>query len=324
VGRFFGPTPNIISGSGFFRGRAAPASRARFVAVGSNDLAPFATIPFITTRNDAGAWTVQNSSVFGARGLFSVAYVTGQWVAGTNNPGGSVIGTSVVATAWTLQANPSSGTNLVVCGGDAAHGNMGGDNAAVITSPDGVTWTPTGTIFGGSVSLNASAAGGGRYVLAAGTGSGNGLAFSTNGTSFTVESTLATTLAFAAIWDGSQFVVLCQVGGNTVLATSPDGATWTPTAALTFGAAAHIAFNGSVYVLAGGVQAAHAATVAALVTASPATFAANSITAITAGGGLFVAVDNSCAAYSSADGVTWVTEVTGVDPANLLNAIAFH
>jgi hypothetical protein len=293
--------------------------------VGSDTNFPTAVTPFIATRNGAGVWTLQDASAFGARGLFSVAYVTGQWVVGTNNPApGSVIGTSATATAWTLQVNPAPGTNLLVCGGDAAHANMGGDNAAVITSPDGVTWTLTGAIFGGSVSLNASGAGGGRYVLAAGTGGGNGLAFSTNGTSFTVESTLATTLAGAAIWDGSQFVVLCQVGGNIVIATSPDGATWTPTAALTFSAAAHIAFNGSVYVLIGGVQAAVAATVAGLVTASPAAFAANPITAVTAGGGLFVAVDGSAIAYSSADGVTWATESTGISPADQLNAIAFH
>lgn len=328
MGRILGPSGTIdIAEQGFF-GNVTPAV-PHFIAVGSDSSAGASSVPLLSIRSagPGGTWTPESvGGAFGANGLFSVVHALSQWLAATDSgtSGASVIGTSPDGIHWTPQTNPDPGRNLLALGGDTAFANIGGNGQTLATSADGVTWTDTSSFLSGSFVVAASAAGGGNYVI---TGTGSGSAnhgFSANGTTWATSS-FSTLGGTAVIWDGVQFVTVCtNTGGQAIIATSPTGVTWTPSAPLTFTGATVIAWNGARYVLAGGANVATAGTLAALVTASSFNVAGtNIITAITAGGGLFVAVDNFCVAYSSSNGTSWTTESTGLSSADQLNAIAF-
>lgn len=333
MGRFLGPNSAInIAKAGFFGSSAgAPPVAHQFVAVGSDSSAGSSAVPLLSIRNPVtGIWTAHSvSAAFGANGLFSVAFASGQWLAGTDRgtSGASIIGTSPDAIVWTPQTHPDTGRNLLACGGDAAHANFGGNGQSLEVSATGVTWTDTGVFLPGSFVVAQSAAGGGNYVIC---GSGSGSAnhgYSADGVTWHA-STFGTHGGQAVIWDGTQFVTVCTNSSfQQIIATSPTGVTWTPSAALTFTTANFIAFDGVRYVLIGGgslTQAATATTLAGLVTAVPgAAFAAAPLNAVVGGGGVTVAVGFGDEAYSSPDGVVWTSESTGLPGADQLNAIAY-
>lgn len=324
MGRFLGPPSRVgIVSSGIFGGIAAAPGAHQFVAVGTDNNRPLDTTPVTTIRNSAGVWTPHTPTVFGAQGLFSVAHATGQWLAGSSaSAGTSVIATSPDAVIWTAQTNPLPGMDMFACGGDAALGVFGGNTADLMDSVDGINWNDEGNIWGGSAITHAIAASGaGLYAAVAGTSGSQSIAYNI-GSGWPLETTLHTNNVAAVIWDGSQLVALDIDNGNIII--SPDGPNWSVVGALPF-PADNIAFNGHVYVLTSTATTTivTASTLAGLVAGTPVPMSIDTISVITAGGGVFVAIDFSNNAYSSPDGVTWTTENTHVSAPFFLTAIAY-
>lgn len=151
----------------------------------------------VVTSPDGVAWTVRSSTVDRYSGLNGVAW---------------------------------SGTQFVAVGGDADPDDDV-DAAIIMTSPNGVDWTPrTNAAKGGLYSVAWS----GTQFVAVGT---NGQIFtSANGIAWASRNSGVKLLLSDVVWTGAQFVA---VGGNTVddpsgtgpggsvVLTSPNGTTWT-------------------------------------------------------------------------------------------------
>ena len=93
-----------------------------------------------------------------------------------------------------------------------------GTNGVILTSPDGITWTPRVSNTGAS--LLAIVAAGNQFITV---GAGGRIVVSSSGNTWNVaQSKTASTLA-GITWSGAQFVA---VGASGAVATSTDGVTW--------------------------------------------------------------------------------------------------
>jgi hypothetical protein len=232
VGRFFGPTPNIISGSGFFLGSALPPSGPTFMVVGGNTTNPnTANVPHASWRDSLGVWHVISTAAVGARALLGVTHVSGHWYATSNAPGGlhSLIGI-------TADGDPPSALAAVPTGltdplSDIAYnakfviGSLFGN---IITAPLSLASFASNPSHGpGSYAVQgvASNTGATSYVCVGSGSTGTGLCESADGITWANQSALFSSppdsqvVSNTVIWDGTQFV---SVSG-AVVATSTNG-----------------------------------------------------------------------------------------------------
>jgi len=200
-------------------------SGAQFVAVGDGGA--------ILTSPDGMTWTQRASGTTNA--LWGTAWSGTQFVV---VGGYGTILTSSDGTNWS-QRNSGipesnlydiswSGTQFVAVGGEFRFpGNPAYNNALILTSPDGITWTKRAsglmdrTFYGMTWSGAQFIAVSGSDLFPADTiisSSPDGI----NWTQRTVVANTAFTL-FDAVWTGSQFVV---VGSGNVVFTSSDGVNW--------------------------------------------------------------------------------------------------
>ena len=180
-----------------------------------------------------------------------------------------------------------------------------GEDGAILTSPDGMTWTIRDS--GTTADLNGITWGGGQFV-AGGYGT---ILTSPDGVTWTERNPGITAFIEGITWGGGQYVAV----GTTIL-TSPDGMTWTQRdSGTTYGLRA-ITWGGSQFVAVGDGPV--------LTSPDGVTWTARVsgiccyITAITWGGGQFVAVGYSLGPISftgrivtSPDGVTWTERTSG-------------
>jgi hypothetical protein len=98
-----------------------------------------------------------------------------------------------------------------------------GDSGTVLTSWDGVNWTPRNS--GTGTDLNSVVWTGSQLVAI---GSGGITLFSSDGINWTSRSSGITSILNSLTWTGSLFVAVGSLGGPIgTIHTSPDGLTWT-------------------------------------------------------------------------------------------------
>ncbi|HHH36327.1 MAG TPA: hypothetical protein ENK48_05795 [Gammaproteobacteria bacterium] len=182
----------------------------------------------LATSTDAINWTFHATNLSSA--LFDVTWSPslGRYVAVGAN--GKML-TSSDGSSW--QATDSGvGASLqkVMWNPDLGQFIAIGSSGNIITSTDGLSWkirnVELGTILRG-LTWN-----GNQYLVS---GSGGTVLASTNGLNWTKgkvsnDSQLNTNTLYDVTWDGSQFIAVGTVDGNSgaaVIFTSPDGKTWT-------------------------------------------------------------------------------------------------
>lgn len=309
----------------------------RFIVVGNNSA--------IITSTDGTTWTYRGTTSTLA-GLNSVAYGAGRYVAvGT---AGAII-SSANLVEWTLSTGTgTNGFNRVVfaAGVFVAVGVSGAcysstdgiiwttRSAGAVTftdviyansqftaicasqaynSPDGATWTGTGTVFGSNTPNQITYANS-QYVVVSNNG---GIYTSPNATTWTTRTSGTTRTLNASTWNGSSYVA---VGLNGVYVTSPDGVTWTLStdaslssfyaASVTSGKT--VAFGGTSCVLVAGAarqevlqQSTWAYTIAVQSATNPRVVAYN-------GSNLYVAAGSTGAILTSPDAVSWTGQNTNL------------
>lgn len=211
MGRFFGPTPNIISAEGFFRGSAGSSGP------------PFTWTQVITGFESALAW-------------FYCGYTNGHyWIAAENTLNTAVVITSTDLVTFTnhpiLSATPYRAKGLAFGASTyvAALDSNPAFGILAYTSPDLVTWTQHNANF--------PATGPDQFIYPPVFGNGAFLLVSTNspdyatspdGATWTLQSTYVPNFWGRPIFDGTRFVAPVMGASNTPkIAVSTDGINWT-------------------------------------------------------------------------------------------------
>jgi hypothetical protein len=214
-----------------------------------------------------------------------------------------------------LQGVAWSGTQFVAVGG--IPGNSFATNVgAILTSPDGITWTSRSS--GTSAILSAVASSGTQFVVVGQNATVGGPATiltSSDGISWTPRVSGAAGGLSGVAWSGSQFVA---VGSNPAVSgtilTSPDGITWTSRASGTSSHISGVIWSDTQFVAVGS---------GGLILTSPDGIAWTprtsgtivSLRGVVWSGALFVAVGpNSCCGdvvLTSPDGIAWTQRSSG-------------
>ena len=206
-----------------------------------------------------------------------------------------------------------------------------GDGGTILTSPDGITWTsrapssPAPLLYGAAWS--------GTKFVAVGRSSGlltGAEMTSADGITWTAQD--MSTLPFAQPWDlkgvvwtGTQFVA---VGGGDglfpgeVLATSPDGVTWTARnyLAVSHAALAGIAWSGTLLLAVGG-NGEILTSPDGVTWTGQASGSSSNLLGVTWSGTQFVVLGESGTILTSPDGTTWTSRVSGTT--NNLRGVAW-
>jgi len=186
---------------------------------------------------------------------------------------------------------------------------VSGGSDRILTSPDGVTWTPHNWAAGhGGNSLNGVTWTGAQLVAVGGAGA---IVTSPDGATWTKRTSGVSGDLFGVCWTGTQLVA---VGSGGTILTSPDGVTWT---------SQNSGVNASIY----GVAGTSAMTVAGGNPVGPSMTILSSpegmtwtkhpfsfggwFGAFTAASGQFVGVGVSGAVFTSPDGILWTQRTSG-------------
>ena len=252
------------------------------------------------------------------------------WSGGLFVAVGDDIFTSTDAVTWTERPAAASGMLMDVIWTGSQFIAVGeGNSGAVLTSPDGFSWTPQQIPANISPVLRSVAASSTRIIavgsqeLTQGPLPAKGVMLSsTDGTAWTeVQMPVSATL-YKIIWAGSQFVgvgALDPPAAGGVALTSPDGITWASHAMNPGVNPTDVAWNGSLFVAVG---AGAAATSVDGITWQQGGAAAVSASAVAWNGQTFLACGMpSC--YTSSDGNAWVgpMKLPGVNPS--VNGLAW-
>jgi hypothetical protein len=183
------------------------------------------------------------------------------------------------------------------------------DNGTAAARPDTTTWT---TARSGIPGISGIAHGAGLYVAV---GTAGEIWTSPDGVGWTQRANPDVThRGLAAVtFGGGQFVAVgaggVSGGGNAIL-TSPDGMDWTQrsNAAVPLSSLLGVGYGNGLYVAVGSGGARKIITSPDAITWSSAPNLANSLRAVTFGGGLFVAVGNNRTIVTSSNGATWTPQ----------------
>ena len=192
------------------------SSPSEFVLVGGSG-------KIARSSNGGLSWSVR-SNPFGTSTVYDVFYADGIFVAvGGDGTVDGVIATSTNGLSWTQRTSNADFVLKSVGYGDGLWVAVGNNNE-LVTSPDGITWTPRTVDFGNSTMANVCY-GNGIWVAV---GSAGRLYTSTNGISWvTRDSKFGTTqiegLDFNPAGEGLWIIS----GASSKIATSPDGINWT-------------------------------------------------------------------------------------------------
>lgn len=214
MGRFFGPTPNVIASDGFFLG-SAPAGAGKTwsqVTTGFEAGTPwffgsYANGLYLITAEAGGVSSVLSSSDLVSFTSHNIAAVA------NNRPRSVVFGSGTYFTV--LDNNPGAFTILGY------------------TSPDLVTWTQRATGFPANLSnqrVYLPVFGNGVFLLVS--QASPNYATSPDGATWTQRSTYTPTLWGQPVFDGTRFVAaVLGASSQKKIATSLDGISWTESTA---------------------------------------------------------------------------------------------
>ncbi|MFA5394087.1 MAG: cell wall-binding protein [Candidatus Ratteibacteria bacterium] len=217
----------------------------------------------------------------------------------------------------------------------AAYGNstfvVVGNNGTILSSPDGVTWTPrnVGIItenFNDVIYQNS---------LFVAVGNAGTICTSTNGTTWTTRDSEATNNWYGVAYGNNVFVAVGEYVGmspgiviDSVVTISSDGITWTlPATGITHGLSG-IAFGNETFVAVGNDDIMMENNARVLTSTNGTTWTNNPITVeslipngIGFGNNQFVVVTNEGNIFTSPDGDTWTEQESGTT--DILRKVAF-
>jgi hypothetical protein len=181
----------------------------------------------LATSTDGRNWTGQGTTVFDVSGLISEWNGTVWMVGGRGSINTLAYSSSVNATNWqglgkttfTTQCNSLLWMNRWVAGG------LGGNTLAYnlnLTGSSGWTASPSTTVFSSTVNMLAW---NGIIAIAAGTGTGNTIATSTDGINWTGQGiSTFSTACYGVAWNTKRWIAVGS-GTNTIV-YSYNGTTW--------------------------------------------------------------------------------------------------
>jgi hypothetical protein len=239
--------------------------------------------------------------------------VTGYMV---NLPSASSASISLT-TAWTTRNVNQTSTIRSFTYGNGLY-VAGGNQAAISTSTDGISWTTRLVIATTSTQINGLAYGAGVYVSV---GSNTHNKSSTDGITWTTRAGGDSSFNDVIFADNLFVAAGSNTGGTSPnLWTSTDGITWT-TRAISGGMriVRGLTFGNGLYVAGGELQVVASVDEPAIKTSTngitwttrTVSFGGSSIQSVTFGNGLFVAGGTQGAISSSTDGITWTQRTSG-------------
>lgn len=280
--------------------------------IGKNAYGGNASSTATATINIAGAlpgaaWTVRNSNP----SMNSVAWSGTGFVA---VGGTGAVRRSSDGVAWSVPSFITvKGLNAVIWTGSAFIAVGGGQGGGEIwTSADGFSWVRRATA---SCALNGVTSSGTRLVAV---GSCGAISSSSDGTTWTSETSGTSDVLKEVVWTGAQFVTLGSAG---TLLTSPDGSAWTqrtfPVAST--GIASGLSWSGSLLVASTGLNV--VTSTDGIAWTSRASGLSSTITKLKRLNGQFVGI--ACGQFdcffglqpsvvTSSDGLTWQAQATGL------------
>lgn len=322
---------SVLGSSGYFGpvfvpDTAPPVPVGPFAVVVANDGGGQAIGggPQVSVRDsNSGLWTPGNVTAFGTHGLNGIATDGGNpgvWIAlSSRSPavGNGLTGRSVNARNYALEPSGNSNTalgcsSLLVGTGWCSAGD--GNNTH--TSPDGINWTTQLAVlpFAGSFFANDIIGAAAQFIVV-GQSSGNiNHATSNDGIAWFAFAYTCNG-AFSIIFDGVRFLSTVRTLTNAPAVVDPIAGAGSEVLLPTAATPLDIAFRSlpALYCVIAGGTVISAASVAGLAAGTVTGVSAGTLQSICCGSdGIFIAVDNQGAAFSSGDGLTWTTENPGL------------
>lgn len=178
----------------------------------------------VATSNDTITWTNVATSIAGGTSPFttSVAYGAGIFVATTGNSTGRYIHSSTDGSSWTLRHTMPGGISNALYRVRYVNSTFFavGANGSVVTSTDGITWTPRTTGFAGQFS--GATYGNSLYVAV---GSGGAIYTSPNLTSWTLRASGTTEQLNDVTFSDAGFMAVGN-GGVARISSATSGTAW--------------------------------------------------------------------------------------------------
>lgn len=321
----------------------SPVVNATAVSLASSTDVSHFSIPSI--KNDATEWNLHRNSIDkDTANWTSITYGNGTFVAVAKNSTGNQIVISGDGINWTPQNGAHSLPNyrtlwnsvtfgngvFVAVGSARIVGNEIGN--AVMTSPDGVNWSPQSIpdpANNGNNNLNAVTFGGGKFVAVGNSGTNRALT-STDGVTWTAPATAVNRTYLSLAYGDGTFVGLTSSGGF-VLKSTDGGTTFTQTAginrewrSITYGRGLFVAVatntvntsaNNTAMTSPDGITWTERATPTASLSTGERTIS------VAYGNGIFAAVASTSTGISdrvmtSLDGITWALQTSPLDTKN--------
>ena len=182
-------------------------------------------------------------------------------------------------------------------------------NNRVMTSPDGVNWTPGGAAS--DISWNSVVFGNGVFVAVASNGAGNRVMTSTDGKTWKLQASANDSLSWNSVTFGNGLFVAVSSGGVNNVMTSPDGENWTLRASALARNWRAVCYGGGRFVITGQQTQAEVQTSPDGINWTLHTgvgLTDNAWRAAAYGNGLYIAVGDSTTGYNcmtSPDGENW-------------------
>jgi hypothetical protein len=278
------------------------ATNSHFIACG-------AAAGFVSST-DGLTWT--QTSFYGGPALALIAEPTGQTVKTRAN--GFTINTGATLTGETAAVVAFTGLNLHAVGFGNSQFVAVGDNGAIFTSADGLSWSNEAlvtTYSGSPPSLAGVIFAGGQWVAVGGV-SADTILTSADGLTWVDHSKRTSNTLLSVSYGGGKYVA---VGNSGKILYSTDGKTWTAATSGVSDNLLAVAYGNGVFVAVGGTSS--------IITSSDGiTWQAKSFFAgqnVRFDNGLFVAI-NGTGITTSPDGVTWTARAR---PSNFVNATSF-
>jgi outer membrane protein OmpA-like peptidoglycan-associated protein len=163
-----------------------------------------------------------------------------------SNYGTNRVMTSTDGITWTPRSVPASSWASVTYGNGVFVAVAGFGTDRIMTSPDGVTWTPRGSSTDSWAGITF---GNNTFVAVASMGT-NRVMTSTDGITWTNRSVPTGGIQgwSAVTWGNNKFVAISFTGFNDRVMTSPDGVTWTNAQAIHNGNWSSIAYGNNLFV----------------------------------------------------------------------------
>lgn len=201
----------------------------------------------VAYSSDGLTWTSINVSQVSARGI---AWSGSAWFLTGGSPSSSIVYKSINGITWNAVSSTFGPAYTIVSKQLYPYGTQEkivsiacGTNGVIISS-DGIHWNSLSTTLSNPTCV---AWNGSMWLLG-----GTGIAYSTNGVTYTSLSILGMTTIYSIAWSAAEGAVGMWIAvgeGLTNRASSYDGITWTPYTAGTDGF-----FSGSAYGILGGVN----------------------------------------------------------------------